>query len=252
MKTDKLLHSILHKAVRGGDTQLNVALGRTQSNAPDVGVLEDSACPLEVSSAMFQLGYELDTAGRKEAAEVVYRQTIELLESLSESGNARLSMHDLATVAFDHGEKLFHLGRYNSSRVAFARAREIIDSLILLDASFPLIERLGSTLNWLALTQRKTDRVKDAKNTYARAIAVWRSLMRMPQSWTHLGSLRQSYSTALFGQTKVLTNLKEKEAARKMLAEFERVNRINVPNGATSWKDEHFEAAPAAESKEDD
>jgi tetratricopeptide (TPR) repeat protein len=249
MKTDKLLHSILHKAVKGGDSQLNFAPAASVGNAPDIGFLEDSACPLEVSVAMFKLGYELDTAGRKEAAEVVYRQTIELLESLSEKGNAKLSMNDLAEVAFNHGEKLFHLGRYNSSRVAFSRSLELIDSLILLDASFPLIERLAGTLNWLARTQRKTDRAKDAKKTYDRAIAVWKSLMRMPQSWTHLDNLRQSYGTALFGQTKVLTTLGEKEAASKTLAEFERVNRINVPNGATSWKDNQFHVAHKPETK---
>jgi tetratricopeptide (TPR) repeat protein len=212
--------------------------GRASNDSPfNEGLCPDSSVsPIEISTAMFNLGYELDYAGRREDADEVYRQTIELLESISEKQDSSLQMSDLANLAYDHGIKLFRIGRYSKARLAFERCLEIMDSLIVLDASSQLVERLALVISWVARTQRKTGQLKQALASYQRAGGVWRSLLSMSQHSVHQNRLRNYYSTALLGQAKTYRAMGRNREAEDLLQAFAETLGLVIPKEAISWE----------------
>lgn len=173
--------------------------------------------PVDAGTALFTVGYQLDQQGQRHAADSVYRQTIELLESLSARNDSRLNMNDLMNLALIHGKNLYRLERYHSAAVSFQRAIEILDSLIVLDTSQRLIETLGTSLNWLARTQRKAGKLAQASSTYRRAIKLWRHLLRLPRSHGQLATYRYLLAISLAGYAKTLRRRGRRKEARERM-----------------------------------
>lgn len=161
---------------------------------------------------LFESGHELDLLGRSDSAEAVYRHTIELLEDLSEQS---VSISEIAKIAQGHGEELFRMGRYSKARLAFERSRELLDSLIILDASHGTIYSLTQTLSWLARSQRKTGRGKESCRTYERCISLLRTLSNFPQSRSDLEAIEHRLATSLFGYSKILRQHGQKQKAKR-------------------------------------
>ncbi len=186
-------------------------------------ILSGQVDPMNGGSALFTFGYDLDKEGQREAADSIYRQTIELLEELSSKEDSGMRMLHLASLAFVHGKNLFSLGRFHLARTSFTRSMEIVDSLMTLDANTPLVEQLGATLNWLALSQRKTSMWHDASKSYERAVSLWRHLLVLTQSPERRRRYANSLATALFGAAKVLKKLSQHKRAEEYLRESEEI-----------------------------
>ncbi|MCB0325341.1 MAG: tetratricopeptide repeat protein, partial [Bdellovibrionales bacterium] len=110
---------------------------------------------------------------------------------------------DLAEIAQHHGEELYALGRFDDARAAFQRSREVLDSLVVLDASYNVILRLSRTLSWLGRAQRKAGKGIEAIRSYERAIALWRTLLRFPHAPDAHEWLLHRLAACLLGLSKV-------------------------------------------------
>lgn len=188
-------------------------------------ILDGNVHPLNGGEQMFSFGYELDRIGHRDAAEAVYRQTIEVLESLSSEGSGKLSLSNLASLARNHGIKMYELGRYDEAKGCFIRAVEVIDSMIVLDASLLQIEDLAASLNWLGLTLRKTKEYTRACDVYERAISIWRSVIRFSPVFGKTDIYRTSLAAALLGYSKCLSKEGQHGLAQRSKAEARRLMR---------------------------
>jgi tetratricopeptide (TPR) repeat protein len=172
---------------------------------------------LEVENALFELGYALDIEGMNTAAEKLYLQAIEMLEDKATNGN----LLELATAASDHGKKLYDIKRYEEAAAAFARAIEVIDSLIVLDADNIIVENLASNLLWHARSLRRLKKYDRACSQYQRACSIWTALKGLTPKTDY--SLKLGLS--LYGLSKCLQNKKDFELAD--LAFYSAKNLLN-------------------------
>lgn len=180
-------------------------------------LLEGEANATEVGRELFGAGYELDLAGYKVDADAVYRQTIELLEGLSDS--AAVSVSEIAEIAFNHGINLFRLGRFDAARSAFVRCREVLESLVLLDASFAVMVRMAQTHCWIARTKRQTGKGTAAIRAYERGIALWKTLLKFTRPGEARSRMSHQLAASLLGTAKVHRKHGRKLKARRY--EFE-------------------------------
>lgn len=193
-----------------------------------IKLLEGTLQPIDGGEQMFSFGYELDRIGHRDAAEAVYRQTIEVLESLSSGSSeatGKLSLSNLASLAKGHGIKMYELGRYDEAKGCFIRAVEVIDSMIVLDACLLQIEDLAASLNWLGLTLRKTKEYSRACDVYQRSISIWRSVIRFSPVFGKTDIYRTSLAAALLGYAKCLSKEGQHGLAQRSKAEARRLMR---------------------------
>ena len=159
-----------------------------------------------VEHALFELGYALDIEGMNNAAESLYLQAIEMLEDKANSG----SLSELADAAFEHGKKLYEIKRLEEAASAFARAIEITDSLIVLDASHLMVEKLAIAISWHSRCLRKLKKFDRACEQYQRSCSIWTVLKSLaPKNDSY--SLRLGLS--LYGLSKCLESKKDFELA---------------------------------------
>lgn len=189
-------------------------------------LLQGEISPVDAGAALFTFGYELDLDGQSDAAEAVYRQTIELLETLTDQRDSQVKMSDLANLSFLHGQNLFELERFGAATASFRRCLELLEFNILLDASAPLIDKLGMTLNWLARSQRKSGNYVEAEKAYSRSVGVWRCLLKLSPRPDQAHNLRHSLATSLFGLAKTFDALGKTVDAEKCKAESEEIFQI--------------------------
>ena len=122
--------------------------------------------------ALLELGYTLDIEGMNEEAEQMYLKAIEMLEDKTSNQDLEI----LSTTAFEHGKKLYNLKRYDQALAAFKRSKEILDSLVILDANHLVIEKLANSISWYARSLRKLNKFQRAANEYQRACSIWGAL----------------------------------------------------------------------------
>src|SRR5262245_36836285 len=87
----------------------------------------DGLDPIATTNRLFNHGYELDKRGESDAAELVYRNSIELLECMLEQSHPQLGPAVFARLALEHGITIFHLGKLEGARASFSRAVEVLD-----------------------------------------------------------------------------------------------------------------------------
>ena len=174
-----------------------------------------SALPAK-GTALLELGYELDRSGQKEAAESVYRQTIDTLEALSYRKQSSLSAYQLAKLALFHGKNLFLLSRFEQAAASFRRTVEIFDSLSTCGATHALVCDLSIALCWLGRTKRISGRHEEAATTYRRAAKLLQTVSVLAPGKHDSRRCKQFLAMALLGQAKSLRLLGKSEKAAKL------------------------------------
>lgn len=164
---------------------------------------------------MFGVGYELDTSGKREAAETIYQQTIELLEELSTANAGKLSESKLASLAYGHGKSLVKLGRTRPAIAAFRRAIEILEGLLGRGVNSILFEQRASAYAWLGLAQRKSGVLKEACENYEHAIELWQQLPGVLGA--HVNPYDGLLGATYLGYSRALAKLGEDERSSEAL-----------------------------------
>ena len=122
-------------------------------------------------------GYKLDQKGMPDAADTIYQQTIQYLEIYQAEQNHRVTSFTIGRIALRHGIHLYRLHRLAEARAAFNEAVLRFESMVTYDASLHTIDRLATSLRWLANTKRLMGDLQKARTTYLRAIALYRQLI---------------------------------------------------------------------------
>ena len=183
----------------------------------EVGKNEEQA--VDLGTAIFDLGYELDELGMRETAESVYFTAIEFLERISEEKGKVVPLSELAQLAFRHGQKMHQNARYRAASLSFKRSVEVLDSLLALDTDYPVIVQLATTLTWLARSERRAKRYRSSAQTYLRAVGIWRSLLLFPRNKALFEEYEIALGTALLGYAKVLQTSNQEDASNAAFAE---------------------------------
>ena len=148
---------------------------------------------------LFRFGYSLDRSGLRKVADSLYSKAIRFLESESTEDIAQIERMptfslELSARALAHGENLYHLGRIEEARAAFAEAARNCEALINCDASFLVMAQLACASQWLAHCHHLANEQLIAKKLYDRAIALYRQLLAYSRPSR---TLRRSYRRAL-------------------------------------------------------
>lgn len=178
-------------------------------------------------TALLQLGYRWDRRGAGEAAEALYRQTVDMLEVLSESRTSPLRLRSLAELALEQGKNLFQSAKYDAALSSFRRTVDIVDALIALDGSKDVIELLAEALSWLSRAQRKTNKLTEAKETAERCLALLMCFLRFTAERYSRRRYEHMLALVLLGYSKVLCRLGQRKlgaakraAALNLLVDF--------------------------------
>jgi tetratricopeptide (TPR) repeat protein len=158
--------------------------------------------PVCGGNQLFSFGHCLDTKGLQEEADQLYLQAIELLEEIANKTDDSFDVLEVAETALSSGKKLFQLNRFANARIAFDRAVEILDALVLLDASFVLVEKLAIAVTWNARSTRKSGDHVLAVMMYERAISILKTLKELNRSHNKKGELILLIGSNLLGLAK--------------------------------------------------
>lgn len=195
------------------------------------GLLDQSAEAAHRDSALTKLeivalgerllrrGHELDRKGESMDAETIYRETIDMLETVHADGAGVVDAASLADLAYKHGLSLFSLGKHDSAAGAFGRCVELFDHCIAQDSSYAVVEKLAGALCWLGLTQRKLQEHVLSRESYLRSVALWKNLLVFSPARSRRGDYRHSLAISLVGLSKVLRLLGQRSHAERCLDE---------------------------------
>ena len=211
MKENTGIHKLRKRLLQAGNQPQFTSEELAKQMIEEVGKSEEPA--VDLGSAIFELGYELDEMGMRETAESVYFTAIEFLERLSEEKGNSVPLSELAQLAYRHGQKMYQCARYRVASLSFKRSVEVLDSLLALDTDYPVIVQLAKTLTWLARSERRSGKHLSAVQSYARAIGIWRSLLLFPRSEALFEEYEIALGTALLGHAKVLQSIGQRESA---------------------------------------
>lgn len=168
---------------------------------------------------LLRRGHELDRKGESLDAETIYRETIDMLETVHADGAGVVDAASLADLAYKHGLSLFSLGKHDSAAGAFGRCVELFDHCIAQDSSFAVVEKLAGALCWLGLTQRKLKEHVLARESYLRSVALWKNLLVFSPLRARRADYRHSLAISLVGLSKVLRLLGQRSHAERCLDE---------------------------------
>jgi len=190
-----------------------------RKNIEELNKLLSNSSPLEIGEELFRDGYQLDLLGNSEEADHLYLQTIELLEDLSEQKSSPINMLDIAELAVSHGKELFKLQRFSKAKLAFCRAVEIFDSLLVLDADSMGVKKLATALMWKARCMRKCKEFDDSIEIYERATGIFKMLKELGINAKERSECRIYIGTCLLGLSKSLGSLGKKELSEMIASE---------------------------------
>lgn len=163
----------------------------------------------KIEHALFELGYSLDIDGLNEEAESVYLKAIEMLEEKTSTED----IYSLGITAFAHGKKLYNLKRYEQALAAFKRSKEILDSILILDANHLIVEDLANSISWYARSLRKVNKHQRAIDEYQRACSIWGSLRTFSPDTEKDSCYALKLGLNMYGLSKCLTSKKDVELA---------------------------------------
>lgn len=141
------------------------------------------------------------------------RQSLDFIEVLCENIDSPLKTAERAEIVLNSGIEMYSLGKYLHARASFLRAVEILDSLILLDASKALIEQLALVLSWLARAERRTGKTSESRKSYERALSLYGYFIRNASSRAERKAYQYSFGLNLLGYSKTLNRLGERKRA---------------------------------------
>ncbi len=168
---------------------------------------------------LLRRGHELDRKGESLDAEMIYRETIDMLETVHADGAGVVDAGSLADLAYKHGLSLFSLGKHDSAAGAFGRCVELFDCCIAQDSSYAVVEKLAGALCWLGLTQRKLKEHVLSRESYLRSVALWKNLLVFSPVRSRRADYRHSLAISLVGLSKVLRLLGQRSHAERCLDE---------------------------------
>ena len=169
--------------------------------------------PIEGAKELFTIGYQREEVGLRRDADVVFQQTIALLEELYDSDNSLLTPHQLAVLAFEHGVNMFRLNRPYSAAPAFQRSVELFESLTAAGVSSQFIEEFATALTWLGLTQRRIKNYESAATAYERAMELWDQLVNYAPK-TSTKPYRGLLGACMLGYAKSLEQMGKRRLAQ--------------------------------------
>lgn len=179
--------------------------------------------------SLFAQGYELDRIGATDAADQLYRKSIEQIEAhLAEHGASPASA-EFGRTALQHGVALYRIGRIESARAAIARAVELFEICIQGDTSVHAIKDLATALSWHALAQRSMGEYEGASQSYVRAIGYWRSIFKLFGAMLGTTDVRQSLAVNLIGLSKSLRAQGDERGSALYLQESQDILNLCQP-----------------------